>query len=418
MIKNTLRAVWPLFFGIALLQVGNGLQGILLGWRASLESFSTLVTGLVMTGFYLGFLIGSSYTQVIIGNVGHIRVFAAFASLASTAILVQAVYVNPGVWFIARIVTGLCYAGLYIVVESWLNDRATNKTRGNLFSIYMLLSYLSMAVGQWTMKFSDPGGYDLFVLVSILVSIALIPLLLTKTTAPSFSENESISITELIKISPLGMFGIFGTGLVHSAVFGMGAVYAARAGMSVSQTALFTSIFILGGVLLQWPVGLISDHFDRRKVITIVTFLAGLMGLFLYKSPATENMSFLLFALYGGLSLPLYSLVIAHANDRLKPEQMIGASSGLIMFYGIGSSAGPLTIAIMLEQYDSSGFFIYLTLIHLSIGVVALIMMGKRDAVSAEEQATFVPVSPRSTVVAVEAVAQIVDEENKHNNAE
>ncbi|MCB1756339.1 MAG: MFS transporter [Gammaproteobacteria bacterium] len=416
--KATIRAAWPLFFGIALLMIGNGLQGTLLGWRASLESFSSMVTGLIMTGYYLGFLTGSSYTPAIIRNVGHVRVFAAFASLASTSILVQAIYVTPTVWMIARVITGFCYAGLYIVVESWLNDRATNETRGSLFSIYMVISYLAMIFGQWTMKLADPGSFELFILVSVLISISLIPMLLTNSAAPSINESEKISLLKLFSISPLGMFGIFGTGIVHSVVFGMGAVYAARSGLSVQDTVLFISAYIAGGVLFQWPVGMLSDRYDRRVVITIVTFAAALFAFLQLQLALSPQPMFVLFGFYGGMSLPLYSLAISHTNDRLKPEQMIGASSGLIMLYGVGSSLGPLSVGLVLERLGDGGFFSYLSLIHALIGVMALIMMSMRKAVPIEEQTHFVPVPSRPTAVAAEAVAQIVEEEQHQQEEE
>ncbi len=413
---NTIRSVWPLFFGIGLLMIGNGLQGTLLGWRANLESFTTFTTGLVMTGYYIGFLAGSNYTPPIIRNVGHIRVFAALASLASTSILVQAIYVNPTVWLTARIITGFCYAGLYIVVESWLNAKATNETRGSLFSIYMVVTYLAMAFGQWTMKLSDPASFELFILVSVLISISLIPLLVTNSEAPSIHESEKISYTELFRISPLGMFGIFGTGVVTSAVFGMGAVYAARTGLSVSNTALFLSAYIVGGVIFQWPIGRLSDRYDRRIVLTIVTFLAALVAIAMLLINTPLELVFILFGLYGGMSLPLYSLSVAHTNDRLKPEQMIGASSALIMLNGAGATIGPLTVGLAFEYTHTQSFFVYLAAIHIVIGMVALIMISRRDAVPMDDQTHFVPVQSRSSIGAAEAVAQIVDEESHHQD--
>ena len=416
--RNTIAAAWPLFFGIALLMVGNGLQGTLLGWRASIESFSAMTTGLVMTGFYFGFLAGSRYTPGIITGVGHVRVFAALASLASTAILVQAIYVNPTVWLMGRIITGFCYAGLYIVIESWLNNRATNETRGSIFSIYMVVSYISMAGGQWMMKLADPASFELFVMVSVLISLSLVPLLLSRSPAPLLESSENVSFRELFASSPLGVVGTFGIGLAHSAVYAMGAVYASTAGLSVADTAFFMSAFILGGVILQWPVGMLSDRFDRRKVLMVTTFLAGLLAAGLLSTNLSLHQTFLLFGLYGGISLPLYSLVIAHTNDRLRPEQMVAASSALIMLYGVGSSVGPLAIGYMLQRFDASGFFVYLAVIHIAIGCLALVMMAKRKPVAAEEQAHFIPMGPRSTVVAAETVAHIMEEEVAANDEE
>ncbi|MDO6462493.1 MFS transporter [Granulosicoccaceae sp. 1_MG-2023] len=416
--RKTLLAAWPLFFGIALLMVGNGLQGTLLGWRASIESFSAQTTGLIMTGFYLGFLAGSRYTPGIITAVGHVRVFAALASVASTAILVQAVYVNPPVWLVGRIATGFCYAGLYIVIESWLNNSSTNETRGSVFSIYMVVTYISMAGGQWMLKLADPAGFHLFVMVSVLISLSLVPLLLSRTSAPQLEDSESVSVRQLFSWSPLGVVGTFGIGLAHSAVYAMGAVYASAAGMSVASTAIFMSMFILGGVFLQWPIGRLSDYFDRRKVLIVTTFLAALVSIALLNSGLSERQVFMLFGLYGGFSLPLYSLVIAHTNDRLRPGQMIAASSALIFLYGIGSSLGPLIIGFVLERVAPSGFFVFIAIMHLSVGVFGVGMMFKTAPVAADEQASVIPMGPRSTVVVAETVAQIMEEEVASNDDE
>lgn len=418
MTQQLFRSTWPLFFGIGLLMLGNGLQGTLLGWRASLEDFSTLTTGLIMTGYYVGFMLGSTLTSVSIREVGHIRVFAALASMASTAILVQSVFVEPWVWVLMRLVTGFCYAGLYIVCESWLNNQATNETRGRLFSIYMVITFVSMGGGQWLMKLSDPGGSTLFILVSLLISIALVPLLLTKSSAPTFEDSEHLSLVSLFKISPLGVTGMFATGIAHSALFAMGAVYAAEKGLSVTQTALFMSMAIFGGVLLQWPIGTLSDKFDRRMVMMLVSFGAAAVCAYALNVTSASDELFILFGLFGGLTLPLYSLAVAQTNDRLNPEQMVAASSGLVMVTGLGSCTGPITVGWLMSTFGSTSYFAYLAGIHAFIGVFAIIMIFVREAAKEEDQVSFRFLTPRVSVVAAEAVAQTVEEEWEEQHQE
>jgi MFS family permease len=230
-----IRSSWTLFIGIALIMLGNGLQGTLLGIRASLEGFSTTTTGMVMTAYFVGFLAGSHLVPKFVANVGHIRVFAALASLASISVLVHSVFIEPTLWTVMRFITGFSYAGLYVVAESWLNARATNETRGQLLSIYMIVTLLAMACGQLLLKLSEPTSFELFVLVSILVSLALVPISLTAINAPSFEAPERISLRTLYHASPLGVVGAAGVGCAHSVLFGMGAVYATQLGLSVDQ---------------------------------------------------------------------------------------------------------------------------------------------------------------------------------------
>lgn len=262
-----IRGVWALLFGIALLMLGNGLQGSLLGLRASLEGFGTSVTGLVISAFYVGLLIGAALTPRLVLRVGHIRVFAALASVASAFILLHAVFLSAPVWFVIRLVTGFCFSGLYVVAESWLNQASTNETRGKLLSVYMIISYASMGFGQLLLNLSDPGGFPLFILISVLVSLALVPISLTRTPAPQLETPEPISLKKLYKLSPMGFFGSLGSGLAQGAFFGMGAVYGGLSGLSIAQISLLLSLPLLGLVISQFPIGALSDRLDRRMVL-------------------------------------------------------------------------------------------------------------------------------------------------------
>ena len=415
MIRNILKTTWPLFLGLAFLMLGNGLQGTLISWRANFEGFSSSTTGWIMTAYYLGFLAGSLLTGKLIRQVGHIRVFAALASLASTAVLVQILFIDPASWIVMRLVTGFSFAGVYVVVESWLNARSDNETRGRILSIYMIVNYAGLAGGQLLFKVADPTSVNLFLLSSILLSIALIPLLVTRVTAPVIEESESMSVTKLFKASASGVVSLTLTSIMAGVVFGMGAVYAANSGMTISQTAIFMSIFIAMGAIAQWPVGWISDNFDRRLVIVILCLISVVLIVYLYFIDPQSNLFIAIFGLFGASALPIYSLSIAHINDRLRPEQMTSASSTMVLFSGIGAAAGPITVGYLLHAFGNEWYLIYLGGIHLVLGIIVLFYMSQRDAVPDEQQVDYQLMGSRFSPVALEAVALEAEESLKPN---
>lgn len=410
MLTNVLKTTWPLFLGLAFLMLGNGLQGTLVSWRANFEGFSSSTTGWIMTAYYLGFLAGSLMTGMLIRQVGHIRVFAALASLASTAVLVQILLIDPAAWIVMRLVTGFSFAGVYVVVESWLNARSDNESRGRILSIYMIVSYGGLAGGQLLFKVADPTTMSLFLLSSILLSVALIPLLVSRVIAPATEESESMSVIQLYKTSSSGVVSLTLTSIVSGVVFGMGAVYAANSGMSVSQTALFMGVFITMGAVAQWPVGWISDNFDRRIVIVVLSALSVALIAVLYKIDPKSSSFIWLFGLYGATALPIYSLSVAHSNDRLKPEQMTSASSTMVLFSGIGAAAGPITVGYLTHAFGNIWFLLYLGGIHLVLGLAVLYFIFQRDAVPDEEQVDHQLISSRITPIALEAVALDAEE--------
>ncbi|MCH7930834.1 MAG: MFS transporter [Proteobacteria bacterium] len=405
----TIAGTWVLLLGIALLMMGNGLQASLLGVRASLEGFSTAATGLVMSAYYVGFLLGSTLAPRVLRRVGHVRVFAAFASLASAAALIHVVFVDPAAWAAMRLVTGFCFAGLYVVAESWLNDRATNETRGRLLSIYVAVILGGMASGQLMLNAADPGGFELFILVSVLVSVAVIPMLLTATPTPSFDAPSHVGLRQLYAISPLGLVGSLGIGMAHGVLIGMGAVYAEKAGLSVAQISLFMGLVFVGGAALQWPIGRISDVFDRRRVIMLVTFLAAAVALAAVVVADVSRPGLLvIMCLFGGLSLPMYALCIAHTNDFLEPGQMVAASASLVLVQGVGATVGPLAAGAMMSFAGPSAFFWCLAVVHAAIGAFALYRMSVRVALPLEEQGPYAPVAPTTSPVAASLAPKAV----------
>lgn len=398
---NAAWGVWALLFGMALLMLGNGLQGSLLGLRASAEGFGDSVTGFVMSGYFVGFLAGSTLTPRAVRRVGHVRAFAALASLASIAILVHSVFVTPLIWGLMRLVTGFAYAGLYVVAESWLNDRATNELRGRLLSIYLVVSFVGMGGGQLLLNVADPGRHDLFILVSIIVSFALVPILLSATRQPDSGAPEPLGIRRLYRISPLGTVGCFATGIANGTIFGMGAVYARSSGLTVSEVSLFMGALIVGGAVLQWPIGKLSDRVDRRKVITAVALAAAGLAAGAVAMARVSDIGLLVVAVaLGGTVLSLYSLFIAYTNDHLEPRQMVAASSGLVLATGIGAILGPSTTGLVMDLSGPDGFLWYLCVIHLGIAGFSVYRMTRRAAPAGETQSSYVATATRTAPLA------------------
>ena len=387
---------WALFLAIALMMLGNGLQGSLLGIRAALEGFPTTLTGIVMSGYFAGFLLGSVLAPKLVARVGHVRVFAALASLASSAILVHVLWIDPVGWTLIRVVTGFCYAGLYVVVESWLNDQASNQTRGQLLSAYMVVMLGGAAGGQVLLNLADPSGSELFILVSILISLSLIPLLLSTGRAPPFEAPSPVGIRQLYRVSPTGVVGYFGTMLANGAYFGMGAVYGHEIGLSVRDISLFVSLILIGGMVLQWPIGRLSDAWDRRLVLTGVTFLAALFALLAGLVAERSLLGLFAFAaLFGGTNLPLYSLCVAYTNDHLARDQMVQASGTLVLIGGVGAIFGPTSAALAMQTLGAAGFFWWLAVIHAAIGLFALYRMTRRRTLPRAAQRSYAALAPQ-----------------------
>ena len=411
---RVVAASWALFLGLALMMIGNGLQGTLVGVRATLEAFPDTATGLIMSGYFIGFLAGSVLAPRLLLRVGHVRVFAAFAALASAVVLLHAVFVEPLTWTLVRIVTGLCYAGLYVVAESWLNDRATNETRGQLLAVYVAIMLCGMGAGQLLLNLADPGSFELFILVSVLVSLAVVPILLSAGPMPTFETPRRVGLAELYRVSPLGVIGTLGTGAANAVLVGMGAVYAGRMGLTTGEISIFMAAMFAGGVILQWPLGRLSDRFDRRLVITTVTLAAGAAALAgIVVASISIAVLVALVCLLGGLSLAMYPLCIAHTNDYLEPDQMVAASASLVLVSGIGASFGPFVAGAVMGGVGPSGYFWCLAVVHLAVGGFALYRMARRPALPLDEQGPYAPMaspaSPVATAAAPLAIRDAID---------
>ena len=413
--QKEVKKSWALFTGIGIMMVAHGLQIQVMGIRSVIEDFSFVTTGIFMSSYFVGYFVGSKTTPALVSKVGHIRVFAAFASLASLSALIAVVYINPFMWTISRFITGISLVSCYVVCESWLNDRANNKNRGQLLSTYMIVIYLGLAMGMLLLNLSSPMNYEPFILVSVLLSLALVPILLTKRSAPKFKKIGTISVKELYKISPLGSVSAFCTGIIHGAFFSLIAVYATKANFSLLETSILLFISTISGVLGQWPIGFFSDTYDRRLVIVLTTFGAAFLSFcsILTANDPIENiywlkefdfkkiLFFIFVGLYSSLCLPLFSLNLAHTNDYVSKEKFVGAGGGLQLIFGFGAISGPILCSFFMQIFELNGFFIFLIIIHLIIGSFGLYRMKVRKTVS-NPDSTFTPIPATITPAGLE----------------
>ncbi len=406
--RTALAGVWALLVGVALLNLGNGLQASLLGLRATQEAFGNFLTGLIMAGFFGGFLLGSRLAARAVRRVGHTRVFAALTAVASITILVHGAFIDPLLWGLLRCITGICFAGIFVAAESWLNQRADNATRGQVLAFYMLASFAGMGGGQLLLTLGDPGEVDLFMLVSVLISAAAVPLLLSATEAPTPHSVRSISLSRLYQVSPLGVVGVFCAGVINGAVFGMGAVYANQLVDDLTRISLFMGALIVGAAAFQWPIGKLSDLFDRRRVLTLITVASAIVAVICFVLPNEVIGSHIgLAVVYGGLALSLHSLAIAYTNDYLEPTELIGASGGLVLVLGAGSIVGPLVVGGAMGLWGAHAFFVVLATVHVALAGFALWRMSIRPPIPTEAQGPYVAVASVAsavTVVAAEAL--------------
>jgi MFS family permease len=401
---STLKNCWALLLGIGIVMLGHSLQGTLLGVRATSEGFRPIVTGMVMSGYYIGMILGSRITPIMISRVGHVRVFAALASIVSASALLHSIYVTPTWWMVMRVITGIGLSGLYIVVESWLNEQIGNQERGQILSIYMVIAVGCMASGPLLINIADPDSFELFILVSVLFSLALIPILLNVGPIPAFETSRAIGILALYREAPLGVIGSFATGFSNGSLLGVGAVYAKSAGFSVTEVSLFMSAALWGGAICQWPIGALSDRFDRRFIMTAAAFLAGAVSLVCVTAlPGNGLKTFFLIGLFGGLTLPMYSLNLAYINDHLQPEQMVAASGTMVLVSGLGAVLGPVVSGGAMSSMGPTGMFVVLAIIHTILGLFALYRMRRTPSVPIDEQGPSVYV-PRTSAVAAAAV--------------
>ena len=385
-----LSASWAILLGIGFMMMANGLQGTLLGVRAGIEGFSTFTTGIMMSGYFIGVFVGSFVAPRLVKRVGHIRVFSALASLASISILFHGVYIDPWLWMAMRIVTGISFAGFYVVTESWLNDRASNETRGKVLSIYMVIITGSMGIGQFLLTLAKPDSIDLFILISVIISFGLIPILLTAKPAPGFETSSKMSIVDLYHASPLAVIGNCLTGMAHGTIFGLGAIYASQVLVDLSAISWFMACFLIGSLISLWPIGYLSDRIGRRAIMAALSIISIVCCLFAIATPKDSINFYLVIVALGGAAMPMYSICVAYANDRLEPHQIVAASGSLIMVSGIGLMTGPIVIAFLMDYFDVVFYFWGIATVFALILLFTLVRINLRAGIALEDQSTLI----------------------------
>jgi MFS family permease len=406
-VKEALKHSLALLSGMALLMLGAGLQATLLGVRATLEGFSTLTIGVVMAGYYVGYVGGSFAAPELVRRVGHIRVFAALTAVAAATILVQSMFVAAWFWVLLRGVSGVCFAGIYVVAESWLNDRADSRSRGTLLATYMVVIYVGLGLGQFLLNLADARSQLLFTLIAVLISLAMVPVVLTAQRAPEFALPQRVGFRELFAISPLGAVGVAFSGAVSATLFSLGPVYAARTGFAATGVSTFMALSILPAIALQLPLGRYSDRIDRRSVLIAMSVVAALAGAAALLGRNESVPFFAAVVVYGGLSLTTYALCVSHINDHLQPAQMVAASGSIILLNGLGAIVGPLLVSAAMQFAGPVAFFGSSALMHLGFALFAVWRKGRTRAIPSEEKARFVgappQVAPTGRLVAPEA---------------
>ena len=399
---KVLQTSWPLLLGVMLLMVGNGIQGTLLGIRGAIEGFSTFEISLVMSAYFAGFLVGSQLAPAMIRAVGHVRVFAALGSLISAVLVIYPVAADWMVWTALRVLIGFCFSGIYITAESWLNNAATNETRGQALSAYMIVQMVGIIASQAILNVGDPSGFVLFVIPSVLVSLAFMPLLLAPTPAPTFESTKPLSFRELFRISPLGCAGMLLTGGVFSAMFGMASVWGAMKGLSVRDISIFVGALYVGGLVLQYPIGWLSDRMDRRRLIMGLSAIAAVVMLLAAVIDLPFVALLVVAMLLGGITNPVYALLIAYTNDFLAKDDMAAASAGMIFLNGFGAIFGPIITGWIMGQMGPGGFFLFIGILYTALAGYALWRMTRRVAPVGSVHAGFIV--PTASSVAATAI--------------
>ncbi len=401
---------WALLLGMMLLMLGNGLQGTLLGIRGEIEGFSTFQMSLVMSAYFIGFLGGSRIAPEMIRRVGHVRVFAALGSLISAVLILYPALANAEAWMIGRIIIGFCFSGVYVTAESWLNNSATNETRGQTLSLYMIVQMIGIVAAQGVVLLGDPSGFILFIIPSVLVSLAFAPILLSITPTPAFDTTKPMTLRALYTASPLGVIGMFLLGGVFSAQFGMAAVYGGKAGLSIPQISILVSAFYIGALVMQYPIGWMSDRIDRRVLILATGFLGGIAAFIAIFWGGNFPLLLTAAFLVGGTSNPLYSLFLAYTNDFLEHEDMAAASGGMIFVNGLGAISGPIVTGWLMTALGAGAFFGMISTLMFAIAGYAVFRMTQRSSPSIEDTSGFQAIMPSSSPVFVEVAQEIAIE--------
>ncbi|NIJ42674.1 MFS family permease [Parvibaculum indicum] len=413
---RTIAPFIALLSATAILLIGNGLLGTLVPIRAGIDGFDTPTVGIFGSVYFAGFLLGCIGTPYVVRRAGHIRSFAALCAAASAAPLIHALFNDAWAWSAMRGLTGFCFAGLYMVIESWLNEQASNETRGRLFAIYLVVNLLSVTAGQLLLNLSDPAAFGLFALCSILTSLALVPVALTTSVQPAPIQTVSINLKRLYALSPVGLMGSFVIGLTNGPFWTLGPLFASESGLNTRDISFFMTAAIVGGALAQFPIGRYSDRLDRRIVIMLLCIGAVLGDTALFYAGGVGSMEALLGAgfAFGVFSLTLYSVVVAHMNDHAQEESFVSVSSGLLLVYAAGAILGPLAASLVAQRFGMSAIFLFVAAIHIVYALFTLARIRSRAALSEEQRGEFVAVPFPQTQAAGPELDPRFDEDASH----
>jgi MFS family permease len=397
---RTIVSIYSLLVAVAILLLGSGFLGTVVALRAGVEAFPTAIIGLVMAGFFIGYVVGSYLCPHIVRSFGHIRSFSAFAAIGCASVILHGLWIDPFVWIGLRMLTGVCMLGMYLVIESWLSGLATNRTRGGLFAVYMTINLLALGSGQYLLLIYGVTDVAPFALSALFFALALVPIALTRMPQPTPVVAARLGIRQLYATSPLGATGALISGLVGGAFWGMGPVFALEAGFSEAGIALFMSGVIYGGALLQWPLGHLSDNHDRRMVMLGVSLAGGLAAAAVFLLVKLHpNLSFVAAVLFGGCAFSIYSLSVAHANDHADAEHVLETSRGLLLLSGIGASIGPMLAGLLMGWAGAGSLMAYFALLLTLLAAFTWFRRKVGLQLSSAQQGEFVMMARTSTEV-------------------
>jgi MFS family permease len=398
---SSIRPLIPLLIAAGILLGGNGLQGTLIALRGAQEGFSPATIGFMGTAYFGGFVLGCVFITRIMKAVGHVRSFAALAAIASAGTLLLVLIIDPVFWAAIRFATGFCFAGLFTVMESWMNSSVQNRDRARVLALYRIIDIGSVTGAQFLIPVFGADGFAIFAIMSIMITLSLVPVSLGDRSNPTPPDDVRLDLARVWRISPLAAIGCIAVGMTNSAFRTLSPVYAEQIGMSVTDVVTFVSIGIIGGAVIQYPLGHLSDLWDRRYVLLATTACAMLAALALVFLAGTGPLAnFMLVFVFGSFAMPLFSLSAAHANDRAGKGEFVLVNAALMMFYSFGAIGGPLIAASFMQQLGPEWLFIFCAAVYAVFVLIIIYRMQAREAVPASRRGSFIALLRTSTIFA------------------
>ena len=407
---TSIRPLIPLLIAAGILLAGNGLQGTFIAIRGAEEGFTTSLIGFMGTAYFAGFLLGCVAIPRLLQSVGHIRTFAALAAIATAGTIAMVLWIDATWWIILRLILGFCFSGLFTTVDSWINSSVANKDRGRVLSLYRLIDLASVTGGQFLLPLVGTAGFALFGIIAILVCLSLVPVSLADRSNPKAPDSYQFDLAKIWRLSPMASIGCIAIGMTSASFRLVGPIYAQDIGLSIASVATFMSAGIIGGAVLQYPLGWWSDHYDRRWALIAATTGAALAGLFIsYGAGNSQSLNYIGIFCFGAFAMPLYSLSAAHANDRATKDDYVAVSSGLIFLFSVGAMIGTTVGSLLIEYVDAKALFTFTSAVHGSLVLITLWRMRATKSVPAAGRSRFVGLLRTSSYMAR------LDRKNKRN---